>query len=123
MSVATALYATLAPLVANRCYPNEFPQTSAGVLPAWPAIRYSLIGADHAPSLCGTGGEDGDTTTVQLDLVARDYTAAATLRAQVIAAMQTLDPPSTREGAFEQYDAETKTHRVTLQYQVHASTE
>jgi hypothetical protein len=121
VSIGTVLFTALGPLVASRCYPSEFPQTG-GNLPTWPAIRYTVTTLDASPSLCGTGDEDGDTTGVQLDLVAATYAAMQTLRAQVITALQATDPPATRTGGLETWDAETKTHRAVLFYSFHAST-
>ena len=122
MSVPAVVYAALQSLVSGRCYPSEFPQRD-GVLPTWPAIRYTVIDQDAPASQCGTNDESTDDTTVQIDVVARDYAAMRTLKAQVITALADTDPPCSREMAFEEYDAETKTHRAILRFLFIASSQ
>lgn len=101
-------------LVAGRCYPNTFPQAPA--VPVWPSIRYSVISQQPVADICGTGDVSTDDTRIQVDIVAKTYGAAITLRDQVITAMVGLDPPAARDGGFEDYDAETETHRCTLDF-------
>lgn len=114
------VFAALRSLVSNRVYPNTFPQPPE--LPVWPAIRYSVISSDNEESICGTDDVSTDDTQVQLDIVARTHGGATTLRDQVIQNMQCLDPPAVRmSGGFQSYDAETKTHRVVLDFMFQAS--
>lgn len=119
MIIDGVVFQALKGLVDNRCYPNTFPQ---GQLPVWPAIRYTLVSADPGPTVCGTDEGDADEYRVQIDCVDKSYGGAASLRDQVIATMQTVDPPTTRDTIFEDYDSETKTHRATVDYLLHPST-
>lgn len=124
------LFAALRGLVNDRCYPSAFPQEDiAGVgvsvpgkvKPTWPAIRYTVVDAFNEPTICGTDTTDTDSTTVQIDVVALTYGAVQVLKDQVIAALQPVSPPCIRERYFEDYDTQTKTHRVILTYIFHAS--
>lgn len=115
MSVPQAIFAALRPLVADRVYPNEFPQGDP--LPIWPAIRFTVITGDPSPTLCGTGDEDGDDVVVFIDVVAETYPEMRALKAQVITALQATDPPCSRQpGGQEGPDGETKTQRVVMTY-------
>ncbi len=113
--ISALIHQTLGPLVHGRCYPNTFAQPNGGP-PTWPAIRYTLISSNPAADICGTAGTNLDDTRVQLDVVAKTYGAAAVLRDQVVAAMQSLSPPCIRDGGFETFDDETKTHRVVMDF-------
>lgn len=130
--ISGVVFTALRGLVNDRCYPNEFPQelinppkSSTGGsnpnYPTWPAIRYYQLSALNAPCILGTGDEDTDDTTIQIDIVARTYGAMRSLVTQVIAALQDTDPPCTRDFVFEDYDEETKTHRGILRYTFYAS--
>lgn len=122
MSIPEVIYQELRALVADRVYPSVFPQGDR--LPTWPAIRFTLVSADPEPSLCGTNDEGTDSTRVQVDIVASTYDGMRALKAQVIAALETTDPPCVREpGGFETYDAETKTHRATVDFTFYPSSE
>lgn len=122
--IAELIYQLLRGLVADRCYPLQFPQPGGNAAPTWPAIRYTVISAEPAASLCGTNDGTSDDVTVRIDVVATTYSAMQTLRDQVIAAVVNTDPPSARQpGGFESYDAETKTHRTVLEYLFQQSTE
>lgn len=120
LSVPQAIYAALRSLVADRVYPNEFPQGDP--LPIWPAIRYTIVVSDPAPTLCGTGDEDTDDVIVFIDVVAKTYPAMRALKAQVITALQSTDPPCAREsGGQESPDGETRTHRAVMTYRFQQS--
>jgi len=59
---------------------------------------------------------------VQIDIVAKTHGAAVALRDLVITALQSTDPPATRQpGGFTDYDEVTKTYRITMDYQFSAS--
>lgn len=130
--ISGVVFTALRSLVNDRCYPNEFPQElinppksiaggSNPAYPTWPAIRYFQIGALNEPTIEGTGYEETDDTTIQIDIVARTHGAMRSLLTQVIAALQNTDPPCTREFMYETYDEETKTHRGILRYTFYAS--
>lgn len=111
------LYQLLRGLVADRCYPNQFPQPSGNSAPIWPAIRYTITSEEPAASLCGSNDGASDDVTVRIDVVAVTYSGMRSLKDSIITAIADTDPPSTRQpGGFETYDAETKTHRALLEY-------
>lgn len=112
--ISGVVFDALKMLVSNRCYPNTFPQEPE--VPVWPAIRFTIIGETPYPDLCGTDDGSTDDARVQVDCVAKTYGAAKSLRDSVVAAMMVTDPPCVRDGAFEAFDPETKTHRVTVDF-------
>jgi hypothetical protein len=114
------LYTMLGPLVNSRCYPLTFIQPD-GELPRWPAIRYTLLNGVDSNDICGSTTVDTDDTSVQLDLVAQTHGAVITLRDQVIAAMLGFSIPATRQSNSQEYDEQTKTYRVTLEYLISPS--
>ncbi len=110
------LFTTLGPLVNNRCYPLTFIQPD-GELPRWPAIRYTVLTSSDTNDICGSTTVDTDDSSVQLDLVALTHGAVITLRDQVIAAMLGFSLPATRQpSGGQEFDEQTKTYRVTLEY-------
>lgn len=125
------IFNKLAPLVNDRCYPNAFPEeliAPPGTVPAsvnrptWPAIRYQEISAFNPPDINGTGDEETDDKTYQIDVVSAHYGTMRSLVRQVIAALKDTSPPCTRDFMSEEVDAETKTHRGILRYTFYAST-
>lgn len=114
------VFTALNSLVNGRCWPNKFEQQADR--PLWPAIRYTVVASDNEESICGTDDVSTDDTRVQLDGVALTHGAVLALRDQIIVRMMGLDPPAIRlPGGFQTYDAETKTHRVMLEYLFQAS--
>lgn len=113
MSIPTVIKAALDSLVDSRVFPNTFPQEIN--FSSWPAIRYTVISSDNAPTVCGTDGIATDDVLVQLDLVAKTYSALMALRDAAITSLMTLTPPPVRAGMQETFDAETKTHRAILE--------
>lgn len=112
MNVGATLKTVLGTLVAGRITPNTFPQEP--LTPTWPAIRYTVISRDADIDIEGTDDGEADDIRVQLDLVAKSYEAARSLRNDVVARLIDLTPPCARVGEFETYDVETKTHRVVI---------
>lgn len=110
------VFTALKGLVNNRCYPSMFPQPASETLPQWPAIRFSIVSGVNTPDICGTDDVDTDDTRVQIDCVSLTFGGMLTLRDQVIAAMMGLSPPAVRDGLFQTFDEETKTHRAVLDY-------
>lgn len=119
MSVETDLFTALKSLVGNRMSPNTFPQPPA--VPVWPAIRYAIVDSVPVVELCGDGDDTTAQIRIQLDLVAKTYAGARSLRLSVMAAMRTFTPPAILELSSGEYDEETKTHREILQYSIHGS--
>lgn len=119
--IEAVVFNALRGLVSDRCYPTTFEQPPDGRLPTWPAIRYTVISSDSVVDIDGTDSAETDDTLVQIDLVAKTHGAVVTLRDQVINAMMGLDPPAVRQNSIQLYDAETKTHRIVLDYLFTAS--
>jgi hypothetical protein len=115
MTVQTDIIAALGPLVGNRVHPNTFPQVEGGYQD-WPAIRFVIVDSIDATDVCGSGTVATDDVRVQLDIVAKGYTAMQSLTNAAIAALMDRTPPATRQNLSEEYDSETKTHRATLDY-------
>lgn len=131
MTPGEIIFTYLGPLVNNKCYPNTFPEeliAPPGTVPAsvnrptWPAIRYQEISALNPPDIKGTGDEDTDDKTYQIDVVAAHYGTMRSLVRQVIAALESTLPPCTRDFQAEEFDTETKTHRGILRYTFYGST-
>lgn len=106
--------------MANRVYPLTFIQPN-GALPVWPAIRYSFISVIPATTVCGDGGDETADTRVQIDAVDKTFMAMRALRMEIMLAMLTFYPPAIFENDFEEYDADTKTYRVSLDYIIYKS--
>ncbi len=131
MTPGDVIFARLASLVANKCYPNTFPEEliappgtvpSTPNRPTWPAIRYQEISTFNPPDIKGTGDEDTDDKTYQIDVVAAHWGTMHALVRQVISALQDTTPPCTRDFQIEAFDTETKTHRGILRYTFYSST-
>jgi hypothetical protein len=120
--ISAVVFTALRSLVNDRVYPSTFAQPD-GNLPSWPAIRYTITAADPHAEICGTDVGETDDARVQIDVVAKSYGAMVTLRDQVMAALQTVTPPAVRDGSFETYDTETKTHRAVLEYSFYPSSD
>lgn len=124
MTIEADLDTALGALVGSRIYGGTFPQPQQpNNRPVWPAIRRTLTGIPDA-DLCGDGGDDASDFRLQLDLVvmeAAGYSAARTLRTQVMAAMRTFTPPAVWDGELYDFDEETRTHRWILFYRLHPS--
>jgi len=131
--ISGVIFSSLRTLVADKVFPNEFPQelveppnlgpenVTSVRYPTWPAIRYQILNSDNAPTICGTDNEDTDDTLVQIDVVARTYGAMTALVTAVISALQNTDPPCLRVNLFQTKDEETGTHRGILRYTFYAS--
>lgn len=120
--ISAALVAKLKPLVSNRVYRNVFPQSPA--LPVWPSIRYTFVSTTPNQDLCGDGGEETADYRVQIDVVMLESagaTAFSTLCTAVKTAMQDFRPIWVWDSDFEEYDAETKTNRLSVDYMVYLS--
>jgi hypothetical protein len=122
VTIEADLFTTLGPLVSNRVYPETFVQPS-GALPTWPSIRYDLISEVPMIMLCGDSGDDAPDTRVQIDGVDKTFKQARTLRTQIMAAMLLFDPPAVLENTFNEYDVETKTFRVSMDYIIYKSSQ
>lgn len=108
--------------VGTRVFPDTFMQKDGG-LPQWPSIRYTLISAASSEDVCGTDDESTDDTRVQLDVVATTNRERALLVTAVIAAMQNLDPPASRDNLIRTFDEPTRTYRAILDFIFYPSSE
>lgn len=131
MTPAEIIFSRLRGLVNDRVYPMQFPQEwilSPGTIPGqlvkptWPSIKYQELTGFNPPDIMGTGDENTDDKTYQIDVVAQHYGTMRALVRSVIAAMEDTDPPNTRDFFAEEPDEETKTYRGILRYTFYAST-
>lgn len=132
MSIDTVIFSALGSLVSNRVYPVMFPeelidppkiQQADVPYPTWPAIRYQLIAGDNADTICGTDVEDTDNSEYQIDIVDSTYDGMRALVISAVAALQTTDPPCSRNFKAEDFDPETKTFRCILRYTFYPSSQ
>jgi hypothetical protein len=122
VSIELDIFDTIKTLVSNRVYPNTFVQPN-GSLPVFPAIRYQIISNEVTPDICGDGLENEQNPRVQLDLACFTGAEVITLRENVRAAMKNFpDSPALLEDSGSDYDADTKTHRVRMDYVIYQST-
>lgn len=121
MSVETELFTALRALVSDRVYPSEFPQPSGNAPPVWPAIRYSIVGSAPVEDLCGDGDDTTTDFRVQVDVVDSTYAGMRALRLQTMAALRSLPTPARLQMGFDEFDAETRTHRAVLVYEIGGS--
>lgn len=84
-------------------------------------MRFTIISADPVVSLCGDGGPETADSRVQIDIVDKQYKSVQTLKEQVISAMQLMTPPTIWESEFNDFDADTKTHRCVLDFVIYPS--
>lgn len=120
MAIGDQIFTVLRGLVSDRCYPIQFPEELIDPpkirdvtvpYPTWPAIRYQLVGAENADTICGTDYEDTDNSQYQIDFVATTYDGMKTLVTSGIAALMLTTTPCSRDFYFEDFDEETKTFR------------
>lgn len=119
--IAIAIVNKLKPMVGGRVFRNVFPQVVAST---WPAIRYTFVSTVPNVDVCGDGGEETADFRVQIDVVdleSKGPTAFSTLCSAVKAAMQDLRPIYVWDGEGEDFDAETKTNRLSVDYVVYLS--
>lgn len=125
LTVSQDVVRVLAPLVGGRCYQRTFVQPGPGeTLPAWPAVRFVFVSVEPGETICGDGGDDAADYLLQIDLVdaqAKGEAAFHALRAQVLAAMRALGSSVVWSAQRDDFDAETKTLRCSLDYRVHQS--
>lgn len=121
--IATAIVAALAPVVSSRVYRNVFPQAPS--VPVWPAIRYSFASVNATQDICGDGGEETADYRVQIDVVdleSKGPTSYSNLCASVKAALSPLQPIYCWDSEFEEFDIDTTTTRLSMDYLVYPST-
>lgn len=97
-----------------------------GDMPTWPAIRLVVVSSTPYPDACGDGGDAGADFRLQLDIASAASAgegALQSLRASVMAAMSALGAEYVWDGEQNDFDAETKTFRCSLDYLVLLSTD
>jgi hypothetical protein len=117
VNIHAVLRTALGSLAAGGYHPNVFPQEDRA--PTWPAIRGTLVNTEQFPDQCGTDAGESDDLDVQLDVVSLDYDEMYALAGDggaVRLALLEIEPRSLRQGYFETFDRETKTHRGVLTY-------
>lgn len=114
MTVETEIAAALraVPALAAAVHQDVFPQPPA--VPKWPAVRFTKVSGTPYLDMCGDGGEDTDDVRFQIDVVSSKSAderndLARQVRAALSAAWFLPQGSTTNE-----YDAETKTYRGTI---------
>lgn len=123
LSVSQALTTALGPLVEQRVYARTFVQPS-GDLPTWPSIRFAFVSVASDVTICGDGGDESADYRVQIDLVlerSKGEVEFQSLRSQLLAVMQALGSTFVWAGQRDEFDADTKTNRCSLDYLVYQS--
>lgn len=120
MSIESDLVAALGPLVAGRVHRAIFPQPQS--VPVWPAVRFTRVSGTPDLDICGGGDESTDDVLYQFDIVAKTLAQADALTAQLVAAMHTFSTPNARVARRDgEFDPDTKTFRVSLDYLIQLS--
>lgn len=119
MSLETEIFAAVKGLFpatggAFRLYPLTFPQSPT--IPEVPACRYVFISNEPVEDICGTDGDATSNTRTQLDILGKTFAEARALRLQVISAMSGLATPTRLAGSFDDYDAELKLYRCSVDF-------
>lgn len=116
MTLQTDIFDALSGLVAGRVHRDTVPQTPR--VPITPAIVFQFISNEIAEDICGSGGPALANTRIQVDSYSVDQDTADTLHGQVIAAMESIQPPTRWNGdiAIEPYDADLKLFRRTADF-------
>jgi hypothetical protein len=118
MSVESDLVDTLGALVSDRIYPNTIPQPESGT-PEYPAIRYINVATEIDADICGDG--NADNVRIQLDIIDNTYAGAMMIRDLTRTAMKSHVSPALLEDSASDYDADTKTHRIRMDYVIYLS--
>lgn len=114
MSVERVIFQALRSLVADRVYEDTIPQLKQ---PVWPAMRWSVIGGAIANDLCGSGAAQTDDVLVQLDIVSINAAERRGLVAAARIALLSLSVPCLLQGGPRQeYDAEMKVYRASIDF-------
>ena len=95
----------------TRIYPNASPDK-----PARPYLVYTRASSNSENVLGGYGGIMN--TRIQIDAYADSYAAAQALASQVDALMRAWALQNVSYPAIDQYEPETRLHRVILEYSV-----
>jgi hypothetical protein len=116
MSVESDIFSHLKALVPdNRVFPSTFAQPD-GTLPEWPAIRFQRVSTEIDTDICGDGSAGTDNVRIQLDLVAKTSVAVGELAVTIRTAMKTFPNSAVLEDLRPEFDPETKTHRISMDY-------
>jgi len=117
--VFTALNSVMA--FGGRAYPLIFPRSPT--VPVTPAVRYTIIGGQNDPDICGAGPAETDNIRIQIDIVSVDYKVCRSLRLLVITAMESMTTPTLRDGpGFDDFDSELKLYKHTIDFLTYPST-
>lgn len=99
---------------ANRVHAVTFPQSPT--VPAVPAMRFVTISTEPVEDICGTDGDATANTRTQVDILDKTFDGARALRLQVIAALSALETPTRLVGGFDDFDADLKLYRCSLDF-------
>lgn len=110
--IQSDLFAALSATFSTRLYPSVAPQNTAR-----PYGVYSRI--SQAPATIHAGGLR--ETQMQIDVYADTYGAAVNLAELAAAAIRNASLASVQTNAVDEYEADTKLHRVILEFTFWAS--
>jgi hypothetical protein len=120
--IALIIKTALNGLVQNRVYRLIFPQPPAA--PVWPAIRYTFVSTVPRATWCGDNGEAGAEYRLQIDVVdaeSKGFTSFITFCNSVKSSIKAANVDYHLENQLEDFDEETKTLRMILEYSIFTS--
>lgn len=106
--VETTIQPILAGTVSGRCYPLVAPDN-----PTKPYIVYQVV--SKVPEVTLESTEARERCRIQIDAYATTYAEVKTLEASIKAALVNISVPLL---AFDQFEADTKLFRVTLEHSI-----
>lgn len=114
MSMLTEFKALVNPLVGNRVYPQAAPDTVVH-----PYIVYFRVANTEENTLATNGGVGNlENTRLQVDVWSDKYLEAQTIAGQVKAAMKGWATSNIKTLEQDDYEPDTKLHRVILEFSV-----
>lgn len=108
--IEQTVFEVLAPLVNDRVYPLQIPQSQA----TYPSVVYTRIASEPQNRL--SVGASLDQVRIQIDCYDTTYLGAKTLAASVRSAMENASFKATLQFDSDFYEAEVKLYRVMADF-------
>jgi hypothetical protein len=108
--IEQTVFEVLAPLVNDRVYPLQMPQSQA----AYPSVVYTRIASEPQNRL--SAGASLDQVRMQIDCYDTTYLGAKTLAASVRSAMENASFKATLQFDSDFYEPEVKLYRVMADF-------